>query len=123
MTRAVCSEVEGDMLLGEVHRLARAVERVHTLCPRGKCIDGEAPRVAEGIEHPTSISILCQKGSIVPLVDEEACLLPLEPVGDELQSVLPHIAGLGMSDEEAILCELPHISCREGRLRLVVDGS
>ena len=83
MAGAIFAEVQSDMALGEVHRLGGAVERIDTLssCPKG--IDGEASCIAEGIEHGASLGILTYELSILSLIDEEARLLSLEPVGDE----------------------------------------
>ena len=104
MTRTLCAEVQSHVLLGKVHRLGRTIKRIDTLCPSLQSIDGEAPRIAEGIEHGTILSIMTDQLTIVTLVNEEARLLSLEPVWSEAHTIFIDRSCLGMTDEEAIRC-------------------
>ena len=107
---AICSEVQSHVLLGEVHRLGRAIQRINALCSCVESIDREAPRVAEGIEDSASLSVVSYKSAVVTLVDEEARLLALKPVGSEAHAVLIDRRCLGMPDKEAIRSEFAHIT-------------
>ena len=104
MTRTLCAEVQSHVLLGKVHRLGRTIKRIHTLRPSVQGVDGEASRIAEGIEHGTILSVMTDQLTIVSLVDEEACLLSLEPVWSEAHTVFIDRSCLGMTDEEAVRC-------------------
>ena len=73
-------------------------------------INREAPRVAEGIEDGAPLSVVSYKSAVVALVDEEARLLALKPVGSEAHAVLIDRCCLGMPDEEAVRSEFAHIT-------------
>ena len=107
---AIRTKVQSHVLLGEVHRLSRAIQRIHTLCSCVEGINREAPRVTEGIEDGASLSVVGYKSAVVTLVDEEARLLTLEPVGSEAHAILIDRRCLGMPDEEAVRSEFAHIT-------------
>ena len=73
-------------------------------------VDREAPRVAEGIEDGAPLSVVSYKSAVVSLVNEEARLLALEPVGSEAHTVLIDRRCLSMPDEEAVRSEFAHIT-------------
>ena len=73
-------------------------------------VDREAPRVAEGIEDSASLSVVSYKSAVVTLVDEEARLLALKPVGSEAHAILIDRRCLGMPDKEAVRSEFAHIT-------------
>ena len=73
-------------------------------------VDREAPRVAEGIEDGAPLSVVRYKSAVVSLVNEEARLLALEPVGSEAHAILIDRRCLGMPDEEAVRSEFAHIT-------------
>ena len=61
------------------------------------------------------------KSSVVTLVDEEARLLALKPIGSEAHAILIDRRCLGMSDEEAVRSEFAHITSGQRCLRLIID--
>ena len=117
----VAREVKLYVGIHQLNGLGAAVHRVHQLCPTPHGIDAETACVAEHIEHLAPASIAFHQGTIVALVDEEACLLPLKPVDVEGQSVLVSDVVAALSPQEAVL--LPQL-CLEGQrgFALVVNG-
>ena len=94
---------------------------MYQLCPTPHGIDTETACVAEHIEHLAPASIAFHQGTIVALVDEEACLLTLEPVDVEGQSVLVGNVVAALSPKEAVLLSELSLEGQRG-FALVVNG-
>lgn len=118
---AVTGEVEVDIGTCELNGFGRAVDGVDETCPATESIDGEPTGIAEHIQNGTAVSIVLEQGPVLALVDEEPCLLTLEPVDVELQSVLNGYVILGRAVDEAVF--LTEIGL-EGQCRLtfIING-
>lgn len=68
--------------------LAGAVHGINVNCAGAEGIDGEASGVAEEVQDVAASGIFPDKGSVLPLVEEEAGLLAFGPVDEEFVAVL-----------------------------------
>lgn len=68
--------------------LAGAVHGINVNCAGAEGIDGEASGVAEEVQDVAASGIFPDKGSVLPLVEEEAGLLAFGPVDKEFMAVL-----------------------------------
>ena len=68
--------------------LAGAVHGINVNCAGAEGIDGEASGVAEEVQDVAASGIFPDKGSVLPLVEEEAGLLAFGPVDKEFMGVL-----------------------------------
>ena len=92
MTRIV-RIVELNIVVGEIDCLLRHIDRMYELCPSAHGIEREATSVAEHIEYLATLAELLNQGTVLTLINEETCLLSLEPIDMKLQSILDsHIA-------------------------------
>ena len=99
----VAGVVELHVALGEHHCLARAVDRVHQLCPTTHGIERESASVAEHVEHAAALAVALEQGAVLALVDEEARLLPPQPVHVELEAVLHCHVGVKLAYQVLVL--------------------
>lgn len=68
--------------------LAGAVHGINVNCAGAEGTDGEASGVAEEVQDVAASGIFPDKGSVLPLVEEEAGLLAFGPVDEEFVAVL-----------------------------------
>ena len=117
----VARKVKLHVGIHQLHGFGTAVHGMYQLCPAPHGIDAEAASVAEHVEHLASTGIALHEGTVVALVDEEACLLSLEPVDVEGQSVLVGNVVAALAPEEAVL--LSELSLEGERcLTFIIDG-
>ncbi len=116
----VAGEIQLNVGIGERGGLGRRIDRVDLHCASAHCIDGEAARVAEHVQHLPPLGEFLEQGAVLTLVNEETGLLTAEPVDVELQAVLEGDVSVIRPDKILVLgVEVGLV--REGRLRLVVD--
>ena len=93
---------------------------MNQLCAATHGVNREAARVAEHIEHRTTLRVSLEQVAVLALVDEEAGLLTLQPVDMEVQAVLHSHVAAHRTIDEAIL--VLHIRLKRQRcLAFVVN--
>ena len=66
-------------------------------------VERKAARVAEHIQHALALGEFLEQGTILTLVNEEACLLATKPINIEAQAVFNGDIIVAAAQQEAIL--------------------
>lgn len=116
----IVGEVEGDVRAGDVDGTGTAVNRMDELGTTSHGVEGEASGIAEHVEHAAVVGVALEKGAVLALIDEEACLLTAHPVDMEAETVLEGDVLGEVTQEIAILVvEIGLVG--QGGFALIVD--
>lgn len=77
-------KVERYVGVGQFYGFSTAVDGVYEVGSSPHCIYRETAGITEHVEHGAPLGITLEQAAVVALVDEESCLLSLEPVNVEL---------------------------------------
>ena len=99
----VAREVHGNILVGEFDGLGATVYRVYKFGSTTHGVYREATGIAEHVQNRASFRVSFEQVSVFALVNEEPCLLALEPVDAELQTVLQSDVAVVLADEILVL--------------------
>ena len=94
---------------------------MYKACSTTHGVEGESSCIAEHIEHVSAERIMLEKCTVVTLVDKETCLLSLEPVYMEEQSVLHGYILCASAKKESVLGRFEVGLERQRGFTLIID--
>ena len=120
MSAILRGEIQRHVVIGQAYGLGRTVHRVDQLGATAQGIDRKTARVAEHVQHPSSLAVMLQQTAVLALIDKESGLLSLEPIDVEAQTVFQRLVGLHVSDD-VIIHGVEVGLVGKGSLALVID--
>ena len=110
-------EVVRHISVDEINRFLADIDRIDALGASTQGIEGETAGVAEHVEHLFAFGVTLDECAVLALVDEEAGLLPAQPVDTELQAVLhgPELFCVG-NRRLGVGYQVAHFVSQDGRL-------
>ena len=88
--RCILAKVELYIFIYQSYCTLRSVNRADLLRSTCQSIDREASRVAESVQYGATFGVLLHEVAVETLIDEEASLLSLLPIYEELMTILHH---------------------------------
>ena len=102
LVSGVAWEVHIHIACGELNCLCATIDRMYQFGSSSHGIEGESACVAEHVQHLLSLGEAFKQRAVLTLVNKESCLLSLQPVNVELQSVFHRQVVVATSDNESV---------------------